>query len=80
MCIRDRLIIAQEQRAKKIAEIRGDIVEAAWGNQIRSYVFHPYQMVKDLRTNVETTNINDVMDGDLGLFIEAYLHNTNKPQ
>ena len=74
------LIIAQEQRAKKIAEIRGDIVEAAWGNQIRSYVFHPYQMVKDLRTNVETTNINDVMDGDLGLFIEAYLHNTNKPQ
>ena len=37
-------------------------------------------MVKDLRTNVETTNINDVMDGDLGLFIEAYLHNTNKPQ
>ena len=74
------LIIAREQRAKKIAEIRGDIVEAAWGNQIRSYVFHPYQMVKDLRTNVETTNINDVMDGDLGLFIEAYLHNTNKPQ
>lgn len=71
------LIIAQEQRAQKIAEIRGDIVEAAWGTQIRSYVFHPYQMVKDLRTNIETTNINDVMDGDLSLFIEAYLHYVN---
>ena len=46
------LIIAQEQRAKEVAEIRGDMVEAAWGNQIRNYVFHPYQMVKDLRTNV----------------------------
>ena len=44
------LVIAQEQRAAEIADIRGDIVEAAWGNQIRNYVFHPYQMVKDLRT------------------------------
>jgi peptide chain release factor 2 len=68
------LIIAQEQRAQEIAEIRGDMVEAAWGNQIRNYVFHPYQMVKDLRTNVETTDINGVMDGDLDSFIEAYLH------
>ncbi|MDJ0844057.1 peptide chain release factor 2 [Crocosphaera sp.] len=67
------LIIAQEQRAQEIAEIRGDMVEAAWGNQIRNYVFHPYQMVKDLRTNVETTDINGVMDGNLDSFIEAYL-------
>ncbi len=67
------LIILQEQRAKEIAEIRGDMVEAAWGNQIRNYVFHPYQMVKDLRTNQETTAINDVMDGDIEQFIEAYL-------
>ncbi|MDY7016047.1 MAG: peptide chain release factor-like protein, partial [Cyanobacteriota bacterium] len=67
------LVIAQEQRAKEIAEIRGDMVEAAWGNQIRNYVFHPYQMVKDLRTNVETSAISDVMDGDLDAFIEAYL-------
>ncbi|HIK13248.1 MAG TPA: peptide chain release factor 2 [Oscillatoriaceae cyanobacterium M33_DOE_052] len=67
------LIIAQEQRAKEIAEIRGDMVEAAWGNQIRNYVFHPYQMVKDVRTGVETTAITDIMNGELDSFIEAYL-------
>ncbi len=72
------LIIAQEQRAQEIAEIRGDIVEADWGNQIRNYVFHPYQMVKDLRTNVETTAVSDVVDGDLDLFIEAYLRQENQ--
>ena len=63
------LIIAQEQRAQEINEIRGDMVEAAWGNQIRNYVFHPYQMVKDLRTQKETTAINDVMNGELDLLI-----------
>lgn len=67
------LIIAQEQRAQEIAEIRGDMVEAAWGNQIRNYVFHPYQLVKDLRTNLETTAITDVMNGELNTFIESYL-------
>lgn len=67
------LVIAQEQKAQEIADIRGDMVEAAWGNQIRNYVFHPYQMVKDLRTEQETTAINDVMDGDLDPFIESYL-------
>jgi peptide chain release factor 2 len=67
------LIIAQEQKAKEIADIRGDIVEAAWGNQIRNYVFHPYQMVKDLRTGFETTAITDVMNGELDPFIQAYL-------
>jgi peptide chain release factor 2 len=72
------LIIAQEQRAQEIAEIRGDMVEAAWGNQIRNYVFHPYQMVKDLRTNVETTAVSDVLDGDLDPFIEAYLRQENQ--
>ena len=70
------LVIAEEQRAKAIAEIRGDIVEAAWGNQIRNYVFHPYQLVKDLRTNTETSAVNDVLDGDLNNFIEAYLRHT----
>ena len=49
------------------------MVEAAWGNQIRNYVFHPYQMVKDLRTNVETADVQGVMDGDLDRFIEACL-------
>jgi peptide chain release factor 2 len=67
------LIVLEEQKAKEIAEIRGDMVEAAWGNQIRNYVFHPYQMVKDLRTNTETTAINDVMNGEINPFIEAYL-------
>jgi peptide chain release factor 2 len=72
------LIIAQEQKAKEIAEIRGDIVEAAWGTQIRNYVFQPYQMVKDLRTSVETSAVQDVMNGDLDEFIEAYLRQENQ--
>jgi len=73
------LIIAQEQRAQKIADIRGDMVEAAWGNQIRNYVFHPYQLVKDLRTGEETTNIQNVMDGDLDPFMQSYLRQQNQP-
>ena len=67
------LVIAQEQRAAEIADIRGDIVEAAWGNQIRNYVFHPYQMVKDLRTQEETNDVQAVMDGSLDPFIDASL-------
>jgi peptide chain release factor 2 len=72
------LIIAQEQKTKEIAEIRGDMVEAAWGMQIRNYVFHPYQMVKDLRTNVETTAVTDVMNGEIDDFIESYLRQENQ--
>ncbi len=72
------LIIAKEQRAKEIADIRGDIVEAAWGQQIRNYVFHPYQMVKDLRTGVETNNIQDVMNGEIDFFIQGYLRQQNQ--
>lgn len=72
------LIVAQEQRAKEIADIRGDIVEAAWGTQIRNYVFHPYQMVKDVRTGQETTAIEDVMNGEIDSFIEAYLRKENQ--
>jgi peptide chain release factor 2 len=72
------LIIAQEQRAKEIADIRGDMVEAAWGNQIRNYVFHPYQLVKDLRTGLETTAIADVMNGELDPFIQACLRQDNQ--
>jgi peptide chain release factor 2 len=71
------LIVAQEQKAKEIAEIRGDIIEAAWGTQIRNYVFHPYQMVKDLRTNLETNAVEDVMDGSIDDFIETYMRSTN---
>jgi peptide chain release factor 2 len=72
------LVVAQEQKAKEIADIRGDIVEASWGNQIRNYVFHPYQMVKDLRTGTETTAIIDVMNGDLDSFIQSYLRQENQ--
>ncbi|MCG9886057.1 MAG: peptide chain release factor 2 [Cyanobacteria bacterium] len=72
------LVIAQEQKAQAIAEIRGDMVEAAWGNQIRNYVFHPYQLVKDLRTEVETTAIESVMNGDLDLFIQTHLRQTSQ--
>ena len=67
------MVIAAEQRAAEIADIRGDIVEAAWGNQIRNYVFHPYQMVKDLRTEKETTDVDAVMGGEIDIFIQSLL-------
>ncbi len=67
------LVIAKEQRASEIADIKGDIVEAAWGNQIRNYVFHPYQMVKDLRTKKETNDLASVLDGGLDQFIHELL-------
>lgn len=62
-----------EQQEAELAEIRGEQKEIGWGSQIRSYVFHPYSMVKDHRTNAETGNIQAVMDGDLDMFIDAYL-------
>lgn len=62
-----------EQKEKEMAEIRGEHKEIGWGSQIRSYVFHPYSMVKDHRTSEETGNVEAVMDGDLDAFIEAYL-------
>ncbi len=62
----------QEQREERL-KLRGEFREAAWGNQIRSYVLHPYNMVKDHRTDAETSNTQAVLDGDIGLFVEAYL-------
>ncbi|PKW56332.1 peptide chain release factor 2 [Staphylococcus pseudintermedius] len=62
-----------EQKEQELAAIRGDQKDIGWGSQIRSYVFHPYSMVKDHRTNEETGNVNAVMDGEIGPFIEAYL-------
>ncbi len=60
----------QNEKLKEINKTKKDI---AWGSQIRSYVLHPYRMIKDHRTNVETGNVNKVLDGDIDLFIEAYL-------
>lgn len=71
-----RARLFEMERSKKDAElaaIKGDNVDAGWGNQIRSYVLHPYQMVKDHRTNVEIGNIGAVLDGRLSDFMEAYL-------
>ncbi|MGO4888827.1 peptide chain release factor 2 [Anaerobacillus sp. MEB173] len=62
-----------EQQQAELAEIRGEQKDISWGSQIRSYVFHPYSMVKDHRTNYEVGNTNSVMDGDLDPFIDAYL-------
>ncbi|XP_039119434.1 peptide chain release factor PrfB1, chloroplastic isoform X1 [Dioscorea cayenensis subsp. rotundata] len=67
------LVIAEEQRASEIKQIRGDAVKAEWGQQIRNYVFHPYKLVKDVRTGHETSDIASVMDGNLESFIKAYL-------
>ncbi len=65
--------LARQQHADKLEEIRGEKNEAAWGHQIRSYVLQPYQMVKDLRTEVEVGNVEGVLDGDLVAFADAYL-------
>ena len=65
--------LARQERQDHLNEIRGDQDEAAWGRQIRSYVLQPYQMIKDLRTNLEVGNVQGVLDGDLDAFVEAYL-------
>lgn len=67
------LAIRQAEHEKKLAELKGENVDINFGSQIRSYVFHPYKMVKDHRTNYEVSNVDSVMDGDLDGFIEAYL-------
>lgn len=72
------LELKRQQHADEISEIRGEQQEIAWGSQIRSYVFHPYNLVKDHRTNVETANVSAVMDGEIDDFIAAYLQTTNK--
>jgi peptide chain release factor 2 len=72
--LRAKLVERQEEeREAEMLRLRGEHVEAGWGNQIRSYVLQPYTMVKDLRTGVETANPTGVLDGDLDPFIEGYL-------
>ena len=68
----------KEEEEKKRAEYTKDLKKIEWGSQIRSYVFHPYTMVKDLRTDTETSNIQAVMDGDIDQFITSYLTYTKK--
>ncbi|MBU2635404.1 peptide chain release factor 2 [Patescibacteria group bacterium] len=63
--------LKEAEKKEKLKEIKGGITSASWGNQIRSYVLHPYKLVKDLRTGVETSNVEDVLDGNLDQFIEA---------
>ncbi len=62
-----------KEQGEMLEDIRGEVKDIAWGSQIRSYVFHPYNMIKDHRTGAETGNVQPVMDGDLELFINAYL-------
>ncbi len=66
-------MLKQEENAEKLSDIRGDVKEIGWGNQIRSYVMQPYTMVKDHRTNEESGNVGAVLDGELDSFINAYL-------
>ncbi len=71
--------LMREQQAKKLEELQGTLNKIEWGSQIRSYVLHPYRMVKDHRTGYETGNVDAVLDGDITPFIEAYLEHTASP-
>ena len=72
--MRARLLeIKKAEKAEEVAVLRGEYTKAEWGSQIRSYVLHPYQMVKDHRTDFERGNTQSVLDGDLDAFMEAYL-------
>ncbi|MDD6615969.1 MAG: peptide chain release factor-like protein, partial [Lachnospiraceae bacterium] len=66
-------LLKQQENAEKASGIRGEVKEIGWGNQIRSYVMQTYTMVKDHRTNAESGNVDSVMDGNIDLFINAYL-------
>jgi len=72
--------LMEEQKASEISALRNEQKEIAWGNQIRSYVFHPYQLVKDHRTDFETSQVQKVMDGDLEDFMSAMLKSTKKQE
>ena len=69
-------LLKERAQADKVSDIRGEVKEIGFGNQIRSYVMQPYTMVKDHRTNVENSNVTAVLDGNIDLFMNAYLKQT----
>ena len=66
-------LLKKEANVEKLPDIRGEVKDIAWGNQIRSYVLQPYTLVKDHRTDVETGNVDAVLDGAIDIFINGYL-------
>ena len=70
-------LMKQQEQAEKMSDIRGEIKQIGFGSQIRSYVMHPYTLVKDHRTNEENGNVTAVLDGELDPFINAYLKTCN---
>ena len=66
-------IIEREKVDKQLSDLKGSVMDVNFGSQIRNYVMHPYSLVKDLRTNTETSNVEKVLDGDIDIFIESYL-------
>ena len=66
-------LLKQQENQEKLSGIRGEVKDNAWGSQIRSYVMQPYKLVKDHRTGAESSNVDAVMDGDIDLFINAFL-------
>ena len=72
------LDLKERTKKDKIEDLTGDLKDNGWGSQIRSYVFHPYNLVKDHRTNTEMGNVDAVMDGDIDIFIEDFLRQSNK--
>lgn len=66
-------MLKEQEQAEKVSDIRGEVKENSFGNQIRSYVLHPYTLVKDHRTNIENSNVTAVLDGNIDMFINAYL-------
>jgi len=68
--------LMEQEHARELSALKGQKVSASWGNQIRSYVLDPYPLVKDNRTNQETTQVENVLNGDLSQFIEAEIKST----
>ena len=73
-------LLKEQEQADKVSDIRGEIKEIGFGNQIRSYVMQPYTLVKDHRTNAESGNVGSVLDGNIDLFINAYLKEQNREE